>query len=265
MKRTKGAFLLAATLGVLGLAPGAAHTAAEPRRDQLPNLVPLAPHDLTIAKVDDGNDPALRFAVSIANKGEYAFELVGRPEGYLSGSDTTAEQCVAWATPRTCSARRSIGTLGYHDAHGHYHFEDFALYELRRLKKNGMPNMRKKGLVATSEKVSFCLQDVTTDGDPGPLYATPWPLYYGCFAGMGIQGISPGWLDIYGWRTTGQQIPLTGIADGTYALVIHTDPGNRVFEADDEDNVAVAGVVLTQDGKKVEAVCASNPGALRCR
>ncbi|MFN2526408.1 MAG: lysyl oxidase family protein, partial [Actinomycetota bacterium] len=167
--------------------------------EQLPNLVPLAPHDIEVRKIDGGNEPALRFSVSIANEGDYAFELVARADGYSSGTDAAAEQCVAWAGPRACSQRRSIGMLSYHDAHGHYHFEDFALYELRRLDKDGQPDMSESGLVRTSEKVSFCLQDVARHDDSDPLYTTPWPPYYGCFAGQGVQGISPGWLDIYSW------------------------------------------------------------------
>ena len=266
MKRTKRAALIA-LLMALGAPTALPATAADGgvRRDQLPNLVPHAVSDISIGTIDEGPAPAIRFDASIENSGDYAFELVGRPEGYLGGNDTSAEQCVAWAGPRACSARRSVGTLTYHAAHGHYHFDDFALYELRRFKKNGQPNMRPKGLVVKSDKVSFCLQDVQRGEGAGAAYAAPWPLYYACLAGMGVQGISPGWIDIYGPRLTGQQIPLAGVPDGTYALVIHTDPGRRVFETDDTDNVSVTGIELSDTGKKVEIVCRSAPGSITCR
>lgn len=247
--------LLAAPLG---------RTQSMQRGGQLPNLVPYAPDDIDVRNVDGGTEPALRFSVWIANEGDYAFELLARAEGYSTGKDAAAEQCVAWAGPRACSERESIGTLSYHDAHGHYHFEDFALYELRRLDKNGQPDMSEGGLVRTSEKVSFCLQDVSRHDESDPLYTSPWPLYYGCVAGQGMQGISPGWLDIYSWGTPGQQIPLRGIADGTYALVLHTDPGNRVFETDDNDNISSAILTLSRKGKKVSVVCSSSPGTLDC-
>lgn len=257
---------LPAALVALSLAvSSAAASIDEPRRaEQLPNLVPLAPTELRIGRLDGGGGKALRFDSSIANEGDFAFELVGHPEQFVSGDDSTAEQCVAWAGPRVCTERRSVGTLRYHDAHGHYHFEDFALYELRLFNKNGRPDMGKKGLVAKSDKVSFCLQDVQVRRDHGPIYAAPWPLYYACLAGMGVQGISPGWVDVYGPGTIGQQISLSDVPDGTYALVIHTDPGGRVFETDDGDNVAVTGVGVADEGKKLSIVCTSKPGTVDC-
>ncbi|HEX2241297.1 MAG TPA: lysyl oxidase family protein [Actinomycetota bacterium] len=255
-------------VGLAGILWLAAAPVARPQTptlaDQLPNLVPLAPEDIEIRQVDGGGEPALRFSVWIANEGDYAFELVARAQDYSARSDALAEQCIAWAGPRACTERRSIGTLSYHQAHGHYHFEDFALYELRRVAAPGRPDMSERGLVRTSEKVSFCLQDVQRRDGVDPLYATPWPLYYGCFAGQGVQGISPGWVDIYSWGTPGQQIPLKGIADGTYALVLYTDPGNRVFETNDSDNMSIAIVDLLRGGKKVRVVCTSPPGTLSC-
>jgi hypothetical protein len=265
MNRTNRALVAVVAALMLTGATASAATDTVMSVDTLPNLVPQPPTELEIGDVDEGEGKALRFDSTIANEGEFAFELVGRPESIASAGDSTAEQCIAWAGPRACTERKSIGTLAYHDEHGHYHFEDFALYELRRFKKNGMPDMRKRGLVARSDKVSFCLQDVQAHRDNGPLYAAPWPLYYACLAGQGVQGISPGWLDIYGSGTTGQQIPLNGIPDGTYALVIHTDPGGRVFETNDHDNVAVTGVTLSEEGKKFSIVCKSTPGTLGCR
>lgn len=262
MRRT---VIFAATAMLLLGATSAARPGPRLGGEQLPNLVPLAPSAIDIRKSDNGNQWALRFSVSIANEAEYAFELLARAEGYAGDSNAQAEQCVAWAGPRVCSERRSIGTLTYHSPHGHYHFEDFALYELRLLKKNGRPDMTPAGLVRTSDKVSFCLQDVSRRDESDPLYTTPWPPYYGCYAGQGVQGISPGWMDIYGWGTRGQQILLEGIDDGTYVLVLHTDPGNRVFESNDADNISSAVVTLLDNGKKVEVVCSSPPGTLACR
>ena len=143
----------------------------------------------------------------------------------MSARRSVAEQCIAWATHRVCSERRPIGHFLWHPEHGHHHFEDFALYELRSLRKNGMPRMGRRGLVRSGGKVSFCLMDIDQDDDgpSHPVYRAPHPLYTSSAAGTGFQGISPGWRDVYSWRLEGQQVLLTGIPDGTYALVVTTE------------------------------------------
>lgn len=123
--------------------------------------------------------------------------------------------------------------------------------------------MSRRGLVATSGKVSFCLQDVRRgEGDSGA--PAPWPVYYGCFGGMGMMGISPGWMDVYGPSLSGQYIPLTQVPDGVYALVIHTDPGARVHESDDNDNMSVTGVEVYNQRQSVRIRCTGTPGTIVC-
>ena len=54
-----------------------------------------------------------------------------------------------------------------------------------------------------------------------------------------MQGISPGWRDVYTSDLDGQQIPLAGVPRGRdYALVITADPSNRLWETDETDNVS---------------------------
>lgn len=255
---------IAAFVGVASLPAG-----GSPPAEQLPNLVPLPPFDVQIGAPDETSGPdmgALRFATAVANRGDYAFDLFGTPEDPVAQT-SKAHQCVAWATGRVCSARREVGRFVWHPEHGHHHFEDFALYELRKLKRNGRPDMKPRGLVAGGTKVSFCLMDIEPDeGEPGSGGGFPFghPLYLSCAAGSGFQGVSAGWRDVYGKSLTGQQILLDGIPDGTYALVVTTDPGEALLESSKEDNVAVTGVSLSEGGTKVDVVCRSEPGATRC-
>lgn len=273
MREALGVGCVTAVL-LLSAAPVPAATVAElDAAEQLPNLVPLPPFDVEVGAPDDGERGgppvgALRFATAVANRGEWAFDLFGQPEN--PGAQTAkAMQCVGWASERVCIERSEVGRIVWHPEHAHHHFEDFALYELRKLKPNGQPILKPKGLVAGGTKVSFCLMDIepddgTSGGPNTPIGRIGHPLYMSCAAGSGFQGISAGWRDVYGNSTPGQQIVLDGVPDGTYALVVTTDPEELILETTKADNVAVTGVVLTGGGSQVQVVCESEPGTTKC-
>lgn len=224
----------------LVLGGGAQATTAPRTVDQLPNLVPLVPYDIHVGSTDDGTEDAIRLSVSTANRGRYALDLTAVPNtGFPQTSD--AYQCVVWVTERVCQERRLVGRFVYHDAHGHYHFEDYALYELRRLDETGQPDMSPAGLAAPGVKASFCLIDYDRDGPPPhPVYEREHPLYLTCTGsfGVGVQGISPSWRDTYVSGLDGQQIPIDGVPDGDYAVVVTADPKNQLAETREDDNVS---------------------------
>lgn len=261
--RKRAATGLALGTAVFFSSLGAPATPAPLPAEQLPNLVAMAPFDFEIGVADRESPsepalPALRFATGAINRSDFALELSGQPS---SPTEAVAQQCIAWAAPRVCTDREDVGTFAWHPEHGHFHFNDFATYELRRLRPNGAVDMRRKGLVATSGKVSFCIIDYEKDEDRGLLYTAPYPLYYSCLAGLSMQGISPGWRDVYSSGTTGQQIPLEGIADGIYALVVTIDPLDRLAETQETDNRALVHIVI---GAEVEVLCDQVPGETAC-
>jgi hypothetical protein len=217
------------------------HTCERLLYDQLPNLVPLKPSDTHVGPADDHTGDALRFTVSTANRGRYALDMTGVPNaGFPQTSD--AYQCVMWTTDRVCQERVQVGTFIFHEAHTHYHFESYASYELRQLKADGEPDMSPEGLVAPGVKASFCLIDWEQDRPAdNPLYENQHPLYLTCTGqfGAGVQGISPGWRDVYEASLPGQQIELEGVPRGRdYALVLTADPTDRLWETNERDNVA---------------------------
>ena len=259
--------LLVAGLVASLLVP-AAGSPAVGQVQQLPNLVPLPPRDVIIGAPDDDRfgPPvgALRFATAVANRSSYAFDLFGQAENPLAQS-ARAMQCVRWATQRVCQERKDVGRIVWHPEHAHHHLEDFALYELRKLKKNGRPNLKPAGLVAGGTKVSFCLMDIEPDDGTSPgLFGLGYPLYMSCAAGSGFQGISAGWRDVYSNGTSGQQVPLEGVPDGIYALVVTSDPVGLLLETSKTDNIAVTGVELSEGATKVKVVCESAPGTTQC-
>ncbi|MGH2740039.1 MAG: lysyl oxidase family protein [Actinomycetota bacterium] len=223
-----------------------------PLGEGLPNLVPIAPRDIGMGPTDEGDGRAIRFTSSTANLGDFSLELAGIPD--TESPESAAMQCITWPADRVCGSYQKVGTFVYHEAHAHYHFEDFALYELRKLRK-GKPDMRREGLVAPSTKASFCLIDSSPAGPSrGPLYDVPYPLYASCLAGTpnggfaGVQGISAGWMDTYASGLPGQQIPIAGVPSGRYAIVVTTDPENRLFESNEDDNIAFTRVAILKGG-----------------
>jgi hypothetical protein len=119
-----------------------------------------------------------------------------------------------------------IGCYFFHAVHNHWHFQDFAEYELERL--GGEP-------VGAGTKVGFCVLDQTQPFDPNPP-GTPEDQY---FSGSGCNdpsdpaaamGLSIGYADLYGLATPGQEIDITGAGKGKFCLVATANPMPRIFE-----------------------------------
>jgi hypothetical protein len=68
------------------------------------------------------------------------------------------------------------------------------------------------------------------------------PVYAGCRED--IQGISVGWGDEYLALLFEQDLDLTDVPGGDYALVVTTNPGGRIEELSYDNNAAVAYVTL---------------------
>lgn len=212
----------------------------------LPNLVPNT-EDLFIADfrhVDDlGNTEPGRFLwfdSRAQNLGDVPLQLT--VDEVESAESSTVSQCVSWraSDAHVCRETEPVGGFTWHDEHTHFHYQEFAHYELRHLAANGRPDYSDAGLIAVSDKVSFCLIDSAQVRDDARLT----PLYVTCFPT--VQGISPGWTDIYSNDLPGQNFSLAGLPDdGRYALIIDLDYDNHLFETDDSDNYLEATIELT--------------------
>ena len=182
----------------------------------------------------EGPLPELAFDGWVQNRGDVPLELVADdPE-----NPTTAMQCVSW-TGHVCREKRVVGEYEWHEEHSHFHFTDFADYQLRRLAPDGRPDYSDAGLLARSEKVSFCLVDAALIDllDPAP------PFYLSC--GPTLQGVSPKWADVYGVGTPGQSLSIEGLGDGRYALIVNMDYADHLYESDDTDNVVEVTVEIS--------------------
>jgi hypothetical protein len=120
-----------------------------------------------------------------------------------------------------------VGCFVFHAQHGHWHFEDFARYRL--------VNPRTGRVVATQSKVGFCVVDNYRWRPSVP--GSPPNAYYTTCDADERQGLSPGWADVYAASLPAQWLDVTGLPSGRYCLVQRIDPGKRIAEVDDTNNV----------------------------
>jgi len=101
--------------------------------------------------------------------------------------------------------------------------------------------------VVTRDKVSFCLRD--NQRVPGVPVVVRRE-HFGECSRQGRQGISPGWVDVYGADLDGQWLRLPRGLDGEVAcLDLAADPLGLVDEADETDNAT--SIPLRISGNRV--------------
>jgi hypothetical protein len=131
---------------------------------------------------------------------------------------------------------RPTGELEYEPEHGHIHFENWAVYRLRTVSSDGSPGP----VVSQGTKTSFCLFDVQVLD-----YSNPYlqeSRYWQC--DPTVQGITPGWADVYDYTVPGQWLDITGLPDGHYWLEAEVDPNNQILELDETNNVSRIEIFL---------------------
>jgi len=126
---------------------------------------------------------------------------------------------------------RLAGIFEYHPEHKHIHFQDYAVYRLRTV----TPNSGVGTIVASSEKVSFCLRNSVVYNRNLPGF-NPKSEYKNCSSN--IQGIGVGYADFYRKNLYGQWIDITDVAPGQYWIESEVDPLNRLKESNEENNIA---------------------------
>src|SRR5919106_965105 len=148
----------------------------------------------------EGTRRVLRFTVMVANIGD-ADIVVGDPNEHIEEGSNLFE---------------------FAECHGHYHFRNYALYELID---------PATGTVWRAAKAGFCMID--TDPNPAWMGTPPGEPYYLSCGGVGRpgnQGISAGWTDTYRKDLQGQFFVLDGgdgqepVPAGSYLLRITANP-----------------------------------------
>lgn len=153
---------------------------------------------------------------------------------------------------------RVAGTMTFHPNHGHAHFDDWGVYTLR-IKDDNDPNPLNWQIVGEGAKLGFCIEDYgscsTYNGhcvdDSDNTITNNLPNYglgggdYNC--NPTNQGITVGWTDIYYQNLEGMFITLPpNTCNGDYYIVVQVDPHNLLIEENEDDNLMVVPVTLTQ-------------------
>lgn len=218
--------------------------ADDPDTIHYPDLRTRPPFSISISNI--GGVKELRFSNLIWNGGDGPMEL--RPE-----HDDVADITYAYQQLYSHDADGDLyvtgetlaGTFAYHPSHFHWHFGEFSRYELRDVAPDGTVGA---SVLSIDDKVSFCLLDVAQI-DPDLEHAAPFT-YTGC--GQNVdQGISVGWGDIYSSDLPGQELDITGLANGTYWLKSTADPANHLLETHDGNNSAFVKISITNNAVQV--------------
>jgi hypothetical protein len=233
-----------------------------------------------LLKHNDKGKATLRISNKVANQGDGPLELYATP-----ATDTGISDCTEGQYPTPVGADRDanqtifedtndnnefdpgsdqvaetpkVGCFEYHEAHNHWHFQDFSQFRLDDVDTGDL-------VAGPSRKIGFCILDGERrfPGLPGSpvsgVYPQNTPFGNGCGFGdpddgPGAMGLSVGWADIYSYYLPGQRLDVTGVPAGTYCLVSVANPpgGNsEIVESDHTNNERRRQITLDPDTGEV--------------
>jgi len=201
----------------------------------LPDLQVLPPFDLHLKYSRQTGKTYLRLAITFWNNGQGPLELRGV-------FNPASRQTLVWQSLYTTgptTREQLAGEFIWHPGHEHWHFTNFAVYELWSVSADGALDR----VVASRGKVTFCILETDILDSERPDFSRRRS-YAVC--GPGLQGLSVGWGDTYDSDLDGQLVESTGIPNGIYALVVRVDPANRILEADDANNTAATYIEFVE-------------------
>jgi len=230
-----------------------------------PDLRTVVPQHLNL--VNEHKRDLLRFANGIANTGGGPWGMRPDPPLEAATDVTTAIQEIrsnsafyrCGEQPKQATTCHEVlqefptSRFEFHAAHNHWHMGDVALFEVRK----GSPTGPVVG--GNSIKTTFCLIDVYKLEGNSP---TSERLFFDCYKGH--QGISSGWVDQYHQATSGQEVDLTGLPNGTDYYLVSTVNAEGVFhEQNHTNNTAWVRFALSQssNGNRKVTVTGNSPCA----
>jgi hypothetical protein len=208
--------------------------------DLVPDLIirvnDLYDHDI-VTSIQPGH-VHLRLSNGTPNIGDGKLYLYGVLPAYPDGTQDVMQR--VYRSDGTYYDRPA-GRFIYHPTHNHIHLEDWCIYRLREV----LPGDGVGPIVAEGSKTSFCVEDLAVYDNSLPNFDTDGQ-FHSC--GTTTQGLSVGWVDVYSKTLSGQNIDVTGLADGVYWLESEADPDNHILEKSEANNVARIKVTIGQPG-----------------
>lgn len=209
-----------------------------PAAGTLPDLISLPAFWISVTADGDGLD-RLNFAANEWNAGPSPMVV----EGFRSAADSEIMDAyqIFYRNGRPVGSRRT-GTMEYHagEEHNHWHFLDFANYQL--VDDAGT-------VVSATGKQSWCLAPT----DPIDLRVpnatfNPGNTDLGSSCGgpeaLWIRETMPvGWGDTYSQFQT-WAIDVTDVPNGTYRIKVSVNPNGNLFETRTDNNISYRTVIL---------------------
>ena len=213
---------------------------ASPPAAALPDLVPLPSWGISARHDRRSGRDLLTFGATVWVGGNSPLDV----EGFRSnGSPVMKAYQYFWRNGHVVGRARA-GTMGFDSkpGHNHWHFEQFARYQLLDSAKN---------LAVRSHKVGFCI----APSDPVNLLA-PHAVWQPPFIGFSdftcgsptalwVQEMMPvGWGDTYSQSVAGQAFDITSVPNGTYYIEVIANPQHVLYESNTRNDVSLRKVIL---------------------
>lgn len=239
-RRLVGAVVFVAM--VAALFASAAPPASAATTALYPNLKTLAPRAMRLDRTDVSVNSSgvmhnvLRFSNTAWNAGPGKFDL----RATINPSTNSGPAFQRVYDTAGGFVDHQVGSIYYHAAHNHYHFDNWGRYELwtKSAYDAWVASGRTQGLAQwTSPKTTSCVLD---EESVAAVQNTPALAQYqwtGCNLTSDntlSMGLSPGWGDTYDYYRFEQWIDLnqTTLSDGQYVLRSVADPNNVLWESD---------------------------------
>jgi len=213
----------------------------------LPDLRPLPSWGINVRRSRRGDYLAFGANVWVAGNGPLVVE------GFRREGEAVMDAWQYFYEDGEPVGRAQVGEMEFDDRHGHdhWHFKQFAAYELLA---------EDRETVVKSSKEAFCL--VPTDAIDLTLPAAELlPGNVGLWTSCGgpndrwIREVLPvGWGDTYYQYVAGQSFDISDVPNGTYFVKVVANPGRQLQELAYDNNVRLRKVILsgTTGNRRVE-------------
>jgi Lysyl oxidase len=218
--------------------PHARYLASPPKR-ALPDLVALPSWGISTSHTTAGRN-LLNFGATVWSGGSSPLDV----EGFRSpGSPVMKAYQYFWQDGHLLGRTRA-GIMRFDSRHGHnhWHFEQFARYQLLTATKK---------LAVSSHKQGFCIGP----SDPVDLLA-PHAVWQPAVTGLAgpcgqptalwVREMLPvGWGDTYFQSVAGQSFDITKVPNGTYYIEVAANPRGILHEITSRNDVSLRKVILS--------------------
>lgn len=216
-------------------APSAARGTLAP--GVLPDLISLPAFGM--ATHNEAGRDLLDFAATVYNGGPAP--LVA--EGFRRGSTPVMDAYQFFYRGDRQVASRRVGSMEFdsRDSHQHWHFKDFAVYDLvdanhKRRRTSG----KEAFCLAPTDAINLLRRGAVANPGNGDLSTA-----CGDIASVWVREVlASGWGDTYSQQRAGQSIDITGLPNGTYWVRVTANPERRLHETTRRNNVSLRRVIL---------------------